>query len=117
MKINMEKIYQRENDEDTMVFVHRVIEEQEDREPFHIVEQLVEITIGELKNRPHDISIHVTDKRMKVTLHHKGCPIDSRMVMVMNDHTDRVDYHSDETNGGWVLTIRRDIPPFFVTRR
>ena len=42
---------------------------------------------------------------------------DSRMVMIMNDHTDRVEYHSDDTNDGWILTIRRDIPPLFITRR
>ena len=115
--INKEKIYKPNNDEDTREFVRRVIAEQEDQEPLHIVEQLVEIAIGELKDRPCDISMHVTEKRMKVTLHHMGQPIDSRMVRVMGDHTDRVDYHPDGTNDGWILTIRRDIPPLFVTRR
>ena len=114
---NEEKIYKPEHDEEAKDFVHRVISEQEDREPLRIVEQLVEIAVGELKGRPYDISAQVTEKRMKVTLRHKGRPIDSRMVWVMGDHTDRVDYHSDGTNDGWVLSIRRDIPPLIVTRR
>ena len=115
--INEEKIYKPKDDEETRDFVRRVIAEQEDREPLHIVRQLVEIAIDELKDRPYDISIHITEKRMKVTLHHKGQPIDSRIVWIMGDHTDYVDYHSDGTNDGWILTIRRDIPPLFVTRR
>lgn len=54
---------------------------------------------------------------MVVTLRHHGKPIDERMVWVMGDHTDHVDYHPNETDDGWVLTIYRDIPPLFVTRR
>ena len=115
--INEEKIYKPKDDEDISDFVHRVIAEQENREPLHIVEQLVEIALGEMKDRPYDVNIYVTEVRMKVTLNHKGRPIDSRMVWVMGDHTDRVDYHSDGTKDGWILTIRRDIPPLFVTKR
>ena len=78
--INEEKIYKPKDDEDIRDFVHRVIAEQENREPLHIVEQLVEIALGEMKDRPYDVNIYVTEMRMKVTLHHKGRPIDSRMV-------------------------------------
>ncbi len=54
---------------------------------------------------------------MKVMLRHGGKPIDERMVWVMGDHTDRVDYCPDGDTDYWLLTIRRDIPPLFVTRR
>lgn len=110
------KIFRPEDDEDVMEFVHRVITEQPDREPLRIVEQLVEIAVGELKDRPCDISASVSDKRMKVTLRHNGKPISERMVWVMGEHTDRVDYVPNGDNS-WQLTIRRDIPPLFVTRR
>ena len=113
---NIDKTYKPESDEDVLVFVHRVIAEQPDIEPLRIVEQLVEIAVAELKGRPCDISAAVSDKRMKVTLRHGGKPIDERMVRLMGDHTDRVDYHPDGDDG-WKLTIRRDIPPLFVTRR
>lgn len=99
-----------------MAFVCRVIAEQPDREPLHIVEQLVEIAMGELKDRPYQIEAAVSDKRMKVTMRHNGEPIDERMVWLMGDHTDRVDYAPDGDDA-WLLTIRRDIPPLFVTRR
>lgn len=111
-----EKIFEPAYEEDPMEFVRRVIAQQEDREPLRIVEQLVEIAVGELKDRPCDISAAVSDKRMKVMLRHCGKPIDERMVLLMGDHTDHVDYASDGDNG-WQLTIRRDIPPLFVTRR
>jgi hypothetical protein len=52
---------------------------------------------------------------MKVTLRHQGRPIDERMVRVMGNHTDRVDYRSEGDD--WILTIRRDIPPLIATRR
>ena len=110
------KIFTPAYDEDAMEFVRRIIAEQDDREPLHIVEQLVEIAVGELKDRPYDISAAVSGKRMKVTLRHYGKPIDERMVLLMGDHTDHVDYVPDGDDA-WQLVIRRDIPPLFVTRR
>ena len=112
-----EKTYRPEGDEDVLDFVRRVIADQPDREQLRIVEQLVEIAVGELKGRPCQIRAVVSDKRMKVTLRHSGKPIDERMVWLMGDHTDRVDYHSYDDDDEWLLTIRRDIPPFFVNRR
>jgi hypothetical protein len=112
-----EKSYYPEHDENAMEFIHRVIIAQPDCEPLRIVEQLVEIAVGELKDRPYDISAKASTQRMVVTLRHHGKPIDERMVWVMGDHTDHVDYHPNETDDGWVLTIYRDIPPLFVTRR
>ena len=61
--------------------------------------------------------LHAADKRVKVTLRHSGHQIDGRMIRVMSDFTDRVDYHPDDDTDYWVLTICRDIPPLFVTRR
>ncbi len=115
--IENDKTYRPEIDEDAQDFVRRVINDQPDREPLRSVELLVEIAVGELKGRPCDISAAVSDKRMKVTLRHGGKPIDERMVWLMGDHTDRVDYAPDGDTGYWLLTIRRDIPPLFVTRR
>ena len=112
-----DKTYRPEGDEDALAFVRRVIAEQPDREPLRIVEQLVEIAVAELKGRPCDISAAVSDQRMKVTIRHGGKPIDERMVWLMGDHTDRVDYCPDGDTDYWLLTIRRDIPPLFVTRR
>ena len=114
---NNDKTYRPEEDEEALEFIRRVIAGQDDREPLRIVEQLVEIAVGELKGRPCDISAAVSDRRMKVTLRHCGKPIDERMVLLMGDHTDRVDYHPDGDTGYWLLTIRRDIPPLFVTRQ
>ena len=112
-----EKIFRPEGDEDALAFVRRVIRMQPDCEPLRIVEQLVEIAVGELKDRPCQIEAAVSDKRMKVTMRHSGKPIDERMVWLMGDHTDRVHYTLDDDTGYWLLTIRRDIPPLFVTRR
>ncbi len=112
-----DKTYRPEGDEDALAFVRRVIAEQPDREPLRIVEQLVEIAVAELKGRPCEIEAAVSDKRMKVMLRHSGKPIDERMVWLMGDHTDRVDYCPDGDTDYWLLTIRRDIPPLFVTRR
>lgn len=114
--MEQEKTYTIDYDEDYLEFIRRVIADQPDREPLRIVEQLTEIAVGELKGRPCDISAAVSDKRMKVTIRHNGRPIDERMVLVMGDHTDRVDYHP-EGDDTWMLIIRRDIPPLFVTRR
>ena len=110
------KIFTPAYDEDAMEFVRRIIAEQDDREPLHIIEQLVEIAVGELKERSYDILAAVSGKRMKVTLRHSGKPLDERMVWLMGDHTDRVDYAPDGDDA-WQLVIRRDIPPLFVTRR
>lgn len=110
-----DKIFEPAYDEDAMEFIRRVIAEQDDREPLRIVEQLIEIAVGELKGRPCDISAAISHKRMKVTLRHYGKPIDERMVWRMGDHTDHVDYALDGDT--WQLVIRRDIPPLFVTRR
>ena len=115
--MNEEKTYYPESDENAMEFIHRVVIAQPDYEPLRIVEQLVEIALNELKGRPCDISAKASTQRMVVTLRHKGKPIDERMVWIMGDHTDRVDYHPNDTDDGWVLTIYRDIPPLFVTRR
>lgn len=111
-----EKTYRLEGDEDALAFVHRVIADQPDSESLRIVETLVEIAVGELKGRPCDISAAVSPQRMKVTLHHSGHQIDGRMIRLMGDFTDRVDYHPDG-NDAWQLVIRRDIPPLIVTRR
>ena len=111
-----DKLFKPEGEETAIEFVRRVIAEQDDREPLHIIEQLVEIAVGELKGRSYDILAAVSGKRMKVTLRHSGKPLDERMVWLMGDHTDRVDYHPDGDDA-WQLVIRRDIPPLFVTRR
>ena len=89
--MNEEKIYTPEHDENAMEFIHRVIIAQPDCEPLRIVEQLVEIAVGELKDSPYDISAKASTQRMVVTLRHHGKPIDERMVWVMGDHTDHVD--------------------------
>jgi hypothetical protein len=111
-----DKTYRPEGDEDALAFVRRVVNMQSDREPLRIVETLVEIAVTELKDRPCDITAEVSDKRMKVTLRHSGHQIDSRMIRVMSDFTDRVEYHPDGDDA-WQLVIRRDIPPLFATRR
>ena len=116
MSMKEERTYQPEENENMGSFVKRVIAEQPDREPLRIIEQLAEITMSELKDRPYQFSATVSDKRMTLKVCHSGRPIDERMVWVMGDHTDRVDYRPDD-NDDWVLTIRRDIPPLFVTRR
>ena len=114
--MEQEKTYTIDYDEDYLEFIRRVIADQSDREPLRIVEQLVEIAVSEVKERICDISAAVSDKRMKVTLRHVGKQIDERLIMIMSDHTDRVDYQPDDDNDYWVLTIRRDVPPLFVTR-
>ena len=111
-----EKTYQPEENENLRSFVKRIIAEQPDHEPLHIILQLAEITMSELKDRPCQFSASISARRMTLTVCHSGCAIDERMVWVMGDHTDRVDYRPDGDDG-WILTIRRDIPPLFVTRR
>ena len=110
-----EKTYIPQEGEDLRSFVRRMVSEQPDREPLRIVEQLAEITMSELKDRLCQFSATVSAKQMTLTIRHSGRAIDERMVWIMGDHTDRVDYNSDGDNS-WVLTIRRDIPPLFVTR-
>ena len=116
LSMKEEKTYQPEENEDMRSFVKRIIAEQPDQEPLRIIEQLAEITMSELKDRPCQFSATASEKRMTLTVHHSGRAIDERMVWVMGDHTDRVDYRPDDDDG-WILTIRRDIPPLFVTRR
>lgn len=111
-----DKTYRPDDNEDALEFVRRVISEQPDQEPLRIVGQLVEIAVTELKGRSCDISAEVSDKRMKVTLCHSGHQIDGRMIHVMHDFTDRIEY-TPQGDDGWQLIIRRDIPPLFVTRR
>jgi len=110
-----EKTYTINADEGYLEFVRRVIADQPDREPLRIVEQLMEIAVGEVMERMDDLSAVASDKRLTVTLRHSGKQIDGRLILIMGDNTDRVDYKP----GGdkWVLTICRDVPPPFVTRR
>ena len=112
-----EKTYLPEENENIRSFVKRVIAEQPDQEALRIIEQLAEITMSELKDSLCQFSAIVSAKRMTLTICHNGRAIDERMVWVMGDHTDHVDYRPDDDNDGWILTIRRDIPPLFVTRR
>lgn len=112
-----ENTYQPEDYEDLRSFVKRVIAEQPDQEPLRIIEQLAEITMSELKDRPCQFSATASIKQMTLTVRHSGRrAIDEHMVRVMGDHADRVDYHSDGDDS-WVLTIHRDIPLLFVTHR
>lgn len=111
-----EKTYQPEDNENMRSFVKRVIAEQPDQEPLRIIEQLADITMNELKDCSCQFSATVSAKQMTLTVRHSGRAIDERMVWVMGDHTDRVDYHPDG-DYGWILTVRRDIPPLFITRR
>ena len=111
-----EKTYQPEDNENMRSFVKRVIAEQPDQEPLRIIEQLADITMSELKDCSCQFSATVSAKQMTLTVRHSGRAIDERMVWVMGDHTDRVDYHPDG-DYGWILSVRRDIPPLFITRR
>ena len=114
--IDQEKTFRPEGGEDTLKFVRRIIAEQPNREPLHIVEVLVEIAVGELKGRPCQVEAMVSAQYMKVILRHNGKRIDGRLIMIMGDNTDHVDYWRDG-NDAWRLTIRRDIPTNFVNRR
>ena len=112
----MENNYLSNEGEDVLGFVRRVVAKQSNPEPLHIVEQLVEIVVSELKDRPCKASIIASEKGMKVTLRHEGKPIDSRMIRLMDDHTDHVDYYHDGDTG-WKLVITREIPPLFAQKR
>ncbi|MBO4673559.1 MAG: hypothetical protein J5616_04345 [Bacteroidaceae bacterium] len=113
--IDDERTYSPLGDEDALTFVRRVIAEQPDPEPLRIVEALVKIAVGELKDCPCQCSAATSPKCLKVTLRHRGQPIDERMIEVMGNHTDHVDYDPDGC-GAWQLVIRRDIPPLYVQR-
>ena len=110
-----EKTFRPDADEEAIAFIRRIIAAQPNREPLRIVEQLVEIAVGEVKNRLSDLRAIATEKSLTVTLRHSGKRIDGRLILIMGDNTDRVDYRPD--GGEWVLTIRRDVPPPIVTRR
>ncbi|MBQ9649779.1 MAG: hypothetical protein IJV25_05090 [Prevotella sp.] len=112
--MDQEKTYTIDVDENYLEFIRRVIADQPDREPLRIVEQLVEIVGGEVKDRLYDLSAVASEKRLTVTLRHGGKRIDGRLILIMGDNTDHVDYYLDGDE--WVLTIRRDVPPPFVTR-
>lgn len=112
---NYERTYSPLGDEDAVAFVRRVIGMQPESEPLRIVEVLVKIAMGELKDRPCQFSAATSTNHLKVTLRHRGQPFDDRIIEVMGNHTDRVDYYPDGC-GAWQLVIRRDIPTLFVQR-
>ena len=99
--------------EAAMAFLKRVVDEQSDREPLHIVVQLLEIALGELQGRPCEVFVTASKQRFTLTLRHGGKPIDNRMIWLMDDHIDRAKYQSDGDD--WVLTLRRDIPSFYIS--
>ena len=107
-----EIVYLPNEGETVMAFIKRVVAEQSDREPLRIVVQLVEIALGELQNRPCTVSATASKKRFTLTLRHEGKPIDERMVWLMDDQIDRAKYQPD--GDSWVLTLRRDIPSFYI---
>lgn len=108
-----EIVYLPNEDETAIAFVKRVVAEQSDREPLRIVVQLVEIALGELQGRPCEVSVKASKQRFTLTLSHGGKPIDNRMIWLMDDHIDRARYLSD--GDSWVLTLRRDIPSFYIS--
>ena len=108
------KIYVPKEGENILSFVRRIIAEQPNPEPLHIVGQLVEIVVSELKGRKCQASIEVSAKSLAVTLRHEGKPIEERMVMLMSDHTDHIFYMPDNSDYNWKLIIQRDIPRLYV---
>jgi hypothetical protein len=108
-----EKVYLPNKNETAIAFVKRVVAEQSDSEPLRIIVQLVEIVLGELQGRSCEVSVTASKQQFSLTLRHEGNPIDNRMVLLMDDHIDRAKYQSD--GDGWVLTLRRDIPSFYIT--
>ena len=109
-----EIVYLPNQNETVIAFVKRVVAEQSDRELLRIVVQLVEIVLGELQGRPCEVSVTASKQCFTLTLHHGGKPIDNRMIWLMDDHIDRAKYQSDGDD--WVLTLRRDIPSFYISR-
>ena len=108
-----EIVYLPNQNETAIAFVKRVVAEQSDREPLRIVVQLVEIVLGELQGRPCEFSVTVSKQCFTLMLRHGGNPIDNRMIWLMDDHIDRAKYQSDGDD--WVLTLRRDIPSFYIS--
>ncbi len=108
-----EMVYFPKEGETAMAFLKRVVDEQSDREPLHIVVQLLEITLSELQGRPCEVCVTASKQRFTLTLRHGGKPIDNRMIWLMDDHIDRARYLSD--GDSWVLTLRRDIPSFYIS--
>ena len=102
-----ENNYLPKENESVMAFVKRVVASQADHEPLRIIVHLVEIALGELQNRPCTVSATASK-----TLRHEGKPIDERMVWLMDDQIDRAKYQPD--GDSWVLTLRRDIPSFYI---
>ncbi len=88
-----EIVYLPNQDETAIAFVKRVVAEQSDREPLRIVT--------------------ASKQRFTLALRHGGKPIDNRMIWLMDDHIDRAKYKSDGDD--WVLTLRRDIPSFYIS--
>ena len=108
-----EIVYLPNQNETAIAFVKRVVAEQSDREPLRIVVQLMEIALGELQGRPCEVSVTASKQRFTLALRHGGKPIDNRMIWLMDDHIDRAKYQSDGDD--WVLTLRRDIPSFYIS--
>ena len=108
-----EMIYFPKEGETAMAFLKRVVDEQSDREPLHIVVQLLEIALGELQGPPCEVCVTASKQCFTLTLRHGGKPIDNRMIWLMDDHIDRAKYQSDGDD--WVLTLRRDIPSFYIS--
>ena len=108
-----EVVYLPNENETAIAFVKRVVAEQSDREPLRIVVQLLEIALGELQGRPCEVSVTASKQRFTLALRHGGKPIDNRMIWLMDDHIDRAKYKSDGDD--WVLTLRRDIPSFYIS--
>ena len=100
--------------EKILTFVRRIIAEQPNPEPLHIVGQLVEIVVSELKGRKCQATVEVSTKSLTVTIRHEGKPIEERMVMLMSDHTDHIFYMPDNSDYNWKLIIQRDIPRLYV---
>ena len=84
-----EMVYFPKEGETAMAFLKRVVDEQSDREPLHIVVQLLEIALGELQGRPCEVCVTASKQRFALTLRHGGKPIDRRMMWLMDDHLDR----------------------------
>ncbi len=108
-----EIVYLPNEGEAPMAFLKRVVAEQFDREPLRIVVQLLEITLGELRGRTCEVSVTASKQCFTLTIRHGGKPIDNRMIWLMDDHIDRAKYKSDGND--WVLTLRRDIPSFYIS--
>ena len=65
------KIYVPKEGEKILTFVRRIIAEQPNPEPLHIVGQLVEIVVSELKGRKCQATVEVSTKSLTVTNRHE----------------------------------------------